>query len=119
LIGPYQDVVVFTSRDLIAGRNAASNLKFGNRISEPLVEIVKRFSVWLCYSVAKGGITTSGSVTRGLGVWRARVGGQLLPGISVWSFGHEAKSRGLGYIVFPGNVGESSLLAEAVGMKRP
>ena len=45
---------------------------------------------------------------------RARVLGQLLPGVPVWELGDETKFPGLPYIVFPGNVGGPTALVEAV-----
>lgn len=98
---------------------ATHTQQIGNLVPEALVEIVKRLSVCLRHIVAKGGITSSDWVTQGLGIRRARARGQFLLDILVWCFGHEAKSSGPGYIVFPGNVGESSLLAQAVKMLRP
>ena len=48
---------------------------------------------------------------RRLGVRRAMVLGQVLPGVPVWQVGAETRHPGLSYIVFPGNVGGP----EAVG----
>ena len=49
------------------------------------------------------------------GVRRALVRGQILPGVPVWRLGAEALFPGLDYIVFPGNVGGDTALADAVG----
>ena len=64
--------------------------------------------------LAKGGITSSDIATQGLGVQRALVLGQILPGVPVWQLGPETRYPGLGYIVFPGNVGGPQALAEVV-----
>ena len=64
--------------------------------------------------IAKGGITSSDVATRGLGVKRALVRGQLLPGVPVWRLGAEARFPGIDYVVFPGNVGSDTALADAV-----
>ena len=78
------------------------------------MEIVQQLTVRPRYLIAKGGITSSDLATRGLGVKRALVAGQLLPGIPVWRPGAEAKFPELNYVVFPGNVGGPNALAEAV-----
>ena len=66
------------------------------------------------YLIAKGGITSSDTATRGLGVKRAVVKGQILPGVPVWELGPETKFPGLSYVVFPGNVGNDHALADAI-----
>ena len=109
-----RDVVVFTSRKLIPGADAERSLDIGRRVSDALVTLVQRLEVRPRYLIAKGGITSSDLATRGLGVRRAMVLGQLLPGIPVWRLGAEAKFPGLDYVVFPGNVGSPDALAEAV-----
>ena len=60
--------------------------------------------------IAKGGITSSDIATAGLRVKRARVAGQILPGVPVWQLGSESKYENMTYIVFPGNVGEVDAL---------
>ena len=62
----------------------------------------------------KGGITSSDLATKGLGVKRARVQGQIVPGVPVWELGPETKFPGLPYVVFPGNVGGPEALHNAV-----
>jgi uncharacterized protein YgbK (DUF1537 family) len=109
-----QDVVVFTSRPLVAGDNPARSLQIGSRISEALVELVRGLEIRPRYIVAKGGITSSDLATRALGVKRALVLGQLVPGVPVWRLGLEAKFPGLIYVVFPGNVGGPDALAYAL-----
>ena len=109
-----RDVVLYTSRGLVTGDDAARTLQIGHRVSAALVEIVQQLTVRPRYLIAKGGITSSDLATRGLGVKRAMVLGQLLPGIPVWRLGAEAKFPGLDYVVFPGNVGGPHALIEAI-----
>lgn len=109
-----RDVVVFTSRKLITGADAARSLDIGRQVSDALVALVQRLEVRPRFLIAKGGITSSDLATRGLGVKRAMVLGQLLPGIPVWRLGAEAKFHGLDYVVFPGNVGGPRALVEAL-----
>ncbi len=109
-----QDAVVYTSRRLITGDDGASSLAIGQQISASLVEIVQRLSVRPRYLIAKGGITSSDLATKALGIQRALVRGQLLPGIPLWQTGDESRYPGLSYVVFPGNVGGDNALVEAV-----
>jgi hypothetical protein len=87
----------------------------GHREDELLASCYQRA---LAIAEAKGGITSSDTATLGLGVRRALVLGQALPGVPVWKLGPEAKFPGLGYVVFPGNVGADSALAELIGKLR-
>ena len=107
------DVVLYTSRDVVTGRDAVSSLAIGTSISSALVEIVQRLKARPAFLIAKGGITSSDLATRGLGVKRAMVAGQILPGVPVWSLGDESRFPGMKYIVFPGNVGGDGALLEA------
>ncbi|MBM3878795.1 MAG: hypothetical protein FJ387_03615 [Verrucomicrobia bacterium] len=108
------DAVVFTSRHLITGQDAEANLAIGQQVSEALVHLVRGLTTPPRYLVAKGGITSSDVATRALGVRRAMVIGQLLPGVPVWELGPETRYPGLPYVVFPGNVGGPEALREAV-----
>ncbi len=109
-----EDVVIYTSRELIAGSDAESSLAIGNRVSESLVAIVRGISQRPRYILAKGGITSSDIAAKGLGVKRAMVLGQVLPGVPVWQLGPETKYPGTPYIVFPGNVGNETALADVM-----
>jgi uncharacterized protein YgbK (DUF1537 family) len=103
--------VLFTSRDLEKGSDADSSLAIGRRVSQSLIAIVRGIDCQPRYLVAKGGITSSDLATRGLGVQRAMIMGQMLPGVPVWRLGAEARWPGIAYIVFPGNVGDDDALA--------
>lgn len=109
------DVVVYTSRDLLSGSDAAGSLEIGQRVSEALVALVRGLTVRPRFLIAKGGITSSDLATRGLDVVRAWVRGQILPGIPVWRLGEETRYPGLDYVVFPGNVGDATALTTALG----
>jgi uncharacterized protein YgbK (DUF1537 family) len=78
------------------------------------VELVQNLSVRPRYLIAKGGITSSDLATRGLGMKRALVRGQILPGVPVWEPDATATFPGLPYIVFPGNVGDADALKNLV-----
>lgn len=109
-----RDVVASTSRKLIASDDAAMSLDIGRKVSDALVELVQRIETRPRYLIAKGGITSSDLATRGLGVRRAQVLGQILPGVPVWELGAETKFPGLPYVIFPGNVGGPGALLEIV-----
>ena len=105
-----QDVVLYTSRDLVTGHDAASSLAIGQQVSSALVAIVAALSVTPRFLVAKGGITSSDLATQALQVRRATVMGQIIPGVPVWRTGAESRLPGLAYVVFPGNVGGDDAL---------
>ncbi|MCB0633045.1 MAG: four-carbon acid sugar kinase family protein [Saprospiraceae bacterium] len=114
LIRSGRDVVFYTSRDLIAANTAEENLAIGTKISGFITTIVSRLAFRPKYLIAKGGITSSEIATRSLGVKRAIVRGQILPGVPVWSCGTESRFPGLSYIVFPGNVGEADAITQVI-----
>jgi uncharacterized protein YgbK (DUF1537 family) len=105
-----QDVVLYTSRGLVTGRDAADSLAIGQQVSSALVEIVAGLTVSPRFLVAKGGITSSDIATRALQVRRALVMGQIIPGVPVWRIGPESRMPGLAYVIFPGNVGGDDAL---------
>jgi uncharacterized protein YgbK (DUF1537 family) len=111
-----KDTVIYTSREVVLGLDAEATLDVGKRVSSALVEVVKGIEVQPRYLIAKGGITASDVATKGLHVRASRVLGQVLPGIPVWQLGQESRWPGLGYVVFPGNVGEVDAVAEIVSM---
>jgi uncharacterized protein YgbK (DUF1537 family) len=110
----HQDVMVYTSRQLITGGDAERSLSIGRRISDSLVALTRAIPTRPRYFLAKGGITSSDMATKGLGVKRAMVAGQILPGVPLWELGPESRYPGLPYIVFPGNVGGPEALVEVV-----
>jgi uncharacterized protein YgbK (DUF1537 family) len=113
-----QDIAIFTSRQLVTGADADSSLAIGRRVSDGLVAIVRAISTRPRYLLAKGGITSSDTATRGLDVKRALVLGQILPGVPVWRLEPESRYPNMVYIVFPGNVGGPGALAEVVAALR-
>lgn len=110
------NVLLFTSRQLVTGNSAADNLGIGQVISSSICSIIKKLRIRPRFIIAKGGITSSDIATSGLGVTRSIVAGQLLPGVPVWYLGNESRFPGLAYVIFPGNVGSDETLAEAVSL---
>jgi uncharacterized protein YgbK (DUF1537 family) len=64
--------------------------------------------------LAKGGITSHDIAAKALGVQRAIVKGQIVPGVPVWRLGEGSRFPGMSYIVFPGNVGEETAMTDVV-----
>lgn len=114
LLAEGRNTVLYTSRKLVSAEGAERNLAIGAAVSESLVAVVQGLQIHPAYLLAKGGITSSDLATRGLGIRRAQVLGQVLPGVPVWLAGPESRYPGLAYIVFPGNVGGPDALARIV-----
>lgn len=116
LIESGRTAVVYTKRqrlDLNAG-DPEEELKIAVRISNALTSIVGNLAVRPKFIVAKGGITSSEIGTKGLGVKKAFVAGQIRPGIPVWITGKESRFPDMPYVIFPGNVGNRTTLKEVV-----
>jgi uncharacterized protein YgbK (DUF1537 family) len=114
---PEREVILYTSRELARAEGSDEALDVGRSVSDALVELVQRLDpgLPLAFCVAKGGITSSDIGTRGFGVRRAEVAGQMLPGtISVWILPEDSAFPGLPYVIFPGNVGEAETLAKVI-----
>ncbi|CEJ91492.1 hypothetical protein VHEMI07199 [[Torrubiella] hemipterigena] len=109
------DVLVMTSRELVKGECAVSSLEIGSRVASALVQLLESVEVRPRYLIAKGGITSSDAASKALRMRRARVIGQAAPGVPLWRC-DEITSRhcGVAYVVFPGNVGSNTTLAEVV-----
>ncbi|MDA8212891.1 MAG: hydroxyacid dehydrogenase [Clostridia bacterium] len=118
LIRQGNDVMVYTSRQLVTHSSKEGNLSVGNKVSASLVKIVQGLEVQPRFLVAKGGITSNDVATSGLGVKAAKVLGQVYPGIPVWLLGQETKFPGMPYVVFPGNVGNKETLVEIIALMR-
>lgn len=111
-----KEALIYTSRQLITGADAAASLQIGQVVSQSLVEIVRRLGVKPAWVIAKGGITSSDVATQGLEISQARVLGQVLPGVPVWQAGEGSRWPGMVYVVFPGNVGGPQSIAQVVEM---
>ena len=79
------DVVVYTSREVVGASGDLSGLEVRSAVSAALVDVMRRVDrgLELGFVVAKGGITSSDVVSKGLGVRRLPVRccrGQYRPG---------------------------------------
>lgn len=107
-------VVAYTSRSLQSGATPEASLAISRTVSDAICEIVRQLPAQPRFLIAKGGITSHDVATKGLGVKRAFVLGQLQPGVPVWEMGAESKFPGMRYVVYPGNVGSPQGLADAI-----
>ncbi len=109
-----QDAALYTSRALVRGADDVSSLAIGQRVSQCLVAITRRLPLLPRFIIAKGGVTSSDLATGALGIKRARVLGQILPGVPVWQPDAESRYPGGSFVVFPGNVGDDGALLRAL-----
>ena len=102
-----RSAAVFTRRERLDldTEDGERQLLISTQISDAVTSIIGKLTVRPSFIVAKGGITSSDVGTKALCVRRARVKGQIRPGIPVWQTGVESKFPGLPYVIFPGNVG--------------
>jgi uncharacterized protein YgbK (DUF1537 family) len=115
------DVLMFTSRTLSRTNDADASLGISRAVSAAVVDVVRAArSARPAWVVAKGGITSHDVAVRGLGIGRAEVLGQLLPGMVSVFRPIEAPDEvvGVPYVVFAGNVGDETTLAHVAGLFR-
>ncbi len=108
--------VVYTSRKLLEldTDDKEKILEASVKISDAVTSIIGLLNVKPRFILAKGGITSSDVGTKALRVKKAKVMGQIKPGIPVWLTGEESKFPHTPYIIFPGNVGSKETLKEIV-----
>jgi uncharacterized protein YgbK (DUF1537 family) len=123
------DVLLFTSRTLLRDTDPAASLEIARQVSTAVITVVRGAvevgavagsapgsgPAWV---VAKGGITSHDVAVRGLGIRRATVLGQLLPGLVSVFQPVEALPEvvGVPYVVFAGNVGDENTLAYVIDL---
>jgi uncharacterized protein YgbK (DUF1537 family) len=115
------DVLLYTSRSLAGGPDADSSLGIARTVSSAIVDVVRHArTARPAWVVAKGGITSHDVAVGGLGIRRAEVAGQLLPGLVSMFRPVEAPAEvvGVPYVVFAGNVGDAATLAYVIDLLR-
>lgn len=117
-LGAGLDAVLFTSRQVVRAGSHGADLRLSQQVSTALVEVVRRLRVAPRYLIAKGGITSSDLATDALGVRRAEVPGQVAPGVPCWILGPGSRYPGIPYVIFPGNVGTPTTLADVIRLLR-
>lgn len=116
LIASGKTVCIFTKRTLLKVENDTPEeaLIRSVKISDAVQSCVGKLGVTPAFVIAKGGITSSDVGTKALCVKKAKVLGQIQPGIPVWQTGEESRFPEIPYVIFPGNVGEIDTLRKAV-----
>ena len=110
-----KDVLIMSSRELIAGVDGQASLDIGKLVASALVEIVQHITIRPRYFIAKGGITSSDAATKSLGMRKAEIVGQGASGCPLWRCDEPGcRWPRIPFLVFPGNVGGVSTLAEVV-----
>lgn len=111
-----RNVILYTSREVVAGHDKESSLEIARQVSRAIVEVVNAVvrSNKPSFIIAKGGITSSDVATRGIEMTRGIALGCMEPGIiALWS-AQDGIGIGTPYVVFPGNVGSERSLVEVV-----
>jgi uncharacterized protein YgbK (DUF1537 family) len=117
----HADVLLVTSRDLLRGRDATESLEISRQVSAAVTDVARgALAARPAWVVAKGGITSHDVAVRGLGIRRAKVLGQLFPGMVSVFRPIEAAPEAVGtpYVVFAGNVGDETTLASVIDLFR-
>lgn len=105
--------VLYTSRSERRFPGPEARLAFGEKLGRFLMDRVKQLPDKLRFFISKGGITSNDVLSTGLALEMSRVVGQILPGVTVVTTPEEHRIPDLPVVIFPGNVGDDSALAEA------
>jgi uncharacterized protein YgbK (DUF1537 family) len=104
--------VVYTSRKELVFANRDERQRAGQAVSKALSRIVRELSFTPSFIIAKGGITAHVVLTDGLEISLGRVAGQCAAGVPALILPEGHRFSGILYVVFPGNVGDDSALAD-------
>lgn len=108
-----RSLVFYTSRGERAFPTTADRLAFGEQVSAFLMDLVRGLPPDIGFLVSKGGITSNDTLSQGLALRTARVLGQIRPGCSVVRCpADHPRFPELPVVIFPGNVGGDTALAE-------
>ncbi|HEY9623469.1 MAG TPA: four-carbon acid sugar kinase family protein [Crinalium sp.] len=106
--------VVYTSRQELTFADAQTRLDFGVAVSQLLMDVVRGLPSDIGFLISKGGITSNDVLSSGLALTTARLLGQILPGCSIVRTPEtHPQFPNLPVVLFPGNVGDRTSLAEA------
>jgi uncharacterized protein YgbK (DUF1537 family) len=115
------EALLYSSRTVVRGSGAAGSLEIARTVSSAVVEVVRGArTAKPAWVVAKGGITSHDVAVHGLGIRRAEIVGQLLPGLVSVFRPVQAPTEvvGIPYVVFAGNVGDDTTLAYVIDLLR-
>jgi uncharacterized protein YgbK (DUF1537 family) len=93
-------------------RREHGTLSHGAAVMDALVGLVGELAGEFDALITKGGITSAEVARRSLGARRARVRGQLLPGVAVWDL-DATPGNAVAQVIVPGNVGGPETLTVA------
>jgi uncharacterized protein YgbK (DUF1537 family) len=106
--------VIYTSREELTFDSIETRLAFGIAVSDLLMDVVRGLPPEIGFLISKGGITSNDVVSKGLALTAARLLGQILPGCSMIRTPEDhGQFPNLPVVLFPGNVGDRTALAEA------
>ncbi len=111
-----KNVVVYTKRKLYYKEGDDEKVvKLRTvRITNAIQSVVEGLTVCPSYLIAKGSDTSADIGIGPLHIQKAKVMGQVQPGVPVWKLGKESKFPGLPYIIFPGSTGTPETLKQTV-----
>jgi uncharacterized protein YgbK (DUF1537 family) len=105
--------VIFTSRQELTFADVQTRLDFGVAVSSLLMDIVKGLPSEIGFLISKGGITSNDVLSTGLSLRTAGLLGQILAGVSVVRTPEDHPLfANLPVVLFPGNVGDRTALAQ-------
>lgn len=113
-------VVVATKRERIdfPSDSREKQLEISNEISNALVGVLQNLFIQPRFLITKGGITSSDALTKGLGVSKEWVLGQIIQNVGVVKCLEGSKFENLPVVIFPGNVGDEKSLYEVIHILR-
>ena len=105
--------VIYTSRtELTDFDSDEERLKFGEEVSDFLMDVVRNLPPSIGFLISKGGITSNDVLSKGLALKTSRVLGQILTGCSVVKCPSDhPRFPDMPVVIFPGNVGDEFGLA--------
>ena len=105
---------IYTSRQELNFDSIQIRLKFGEAVSDLLMDIIRALPDDIGFLISKGGITSNDTLSKGLALRTARLLGQILPGCSaIVTPSANTQFPNLPVVLFPGNVGDENALAIA------
>jgi uncharacterized protein YgbK (DUF1537 family) len=105
--------VIFTSRVEKTFADQQQRLAFGERVSAFLMDLLRGLPPSLGFLISKGGITSNDVLSDGLALRTSRVVGQIHAGCSVVLCpADHPRYPSMPVVIFPGNVGDESSLAQ-------
>jgi len=108
------NVVIYTSREELQFSSRVERLAFGEYVSALLMRVVRKLPESIGFLISKGGITSNDVLSTGLDLKQSRVLGQILTGCSmVRCPSDHQRYPDLPVVIFPGNVGDDTALAQA------